>query len=70
MLLKIKSGYRLEISSVIDPLKKLDYKMLESFLIIGNKEISIELQLLQSIEIHNIFYLNLLRKASIKPLTN
>ena len=52
------------------PSKKLDHKMLGLFEVIGNKEVSIELQLPQSMEIHNLFHSNLLRKASIDPFTN
>ena len=44
--------------------------MLILFEVIGNKEVSIELQLPQSIKIHNIFYFNLLRKTLTDPLTN
>lgn len=44
--------------------------MLGPFEVIKNKEISIELQLSQSIKIHNVFYPNLLRKTLIDPLTN
>ncbi len=44
--------------------------MLGAFEVIGNKEISVELQLLQSMKIHNILHPNLLCKASIDPLTN
>ena len=44
--------------------------MLGLFKIIGNKRFSIELQLAQSMKIHNVFHLNLFRKASTKALTN
>ncbi len=44
--------------------------MLGPFKVIKNKEISIELQLSQSMKIHNVFYSNLLRKTLINPLTN
>ena len=44
--------------------------MLGSFEVIGNKGVSVELQLPQSMKIHNVFYPNLLRKASTDPLTN
>lgn len=44
--------------------------MLRLFEVIENKEISIELQLPQSMKIHNVFYSNLLRKALIDSLTN
>ena len=50
--------------------KKLEHKMLGLFKVIGNKRVSIELQLLQSIKIHNVFHPNLLQKASTDPLTN
>lgn len=43
--------------------------MLGLFKIIRNKKVFIELQFLQSIKIHNIFYQNLLQKMSIDPLT-
>ena len=52
------------------PSKKLDHKMLGPFKVIGNKGVSVELQLPQSMKIHNIFHPNLLRKASTDPLTN
>ena len=44
--------------------------MLGPFEIIENKKISVELQLLQSMKILNVFHLNLFQKASINPLTN
>ena len=44
--------------------------MLGFFEVIGNKEVSVELQLPQSIKIHNVFHPNLLQKASTDPLTN
>ena len=50
--------------------KKLDHKILGPFKVIGNKNVFIELQLLQSMKIHNVFHSNLLRKVSINPLTN
>ena len=52
------------------PSKKLDHKMLGPFEVIGNKGVSVELQLPQSMKIHNVFHPNLLRKASTDPLTN
>ena len=52
------------------PSLKLDYENLGSFEIIGNKGIFMELQLLQSIKIHNAFYSNLPCKALIDLLTN
>lgn len=52
------------------PSKKLDHKMLGSFEVIGNKGVSVELELPQSMKIHNVFHSNLLRKASMDPLTN
>ena len=52
------------------PSKKLDHKMLGPFEVIGNKRVSVELQLPQSMKIHNVFHPNLLRKASTDPLTN
>ena len=44
--------------------------MLGLFKVIGNKRVSVELQLPQSMKIHNVFYLNLLQKALTNPLTN
>ena len=44
--------------------------MLSLFEITGNKDVSVELQLPQSMKIHNVFYPNLLQKASTDPLTN
>ena len=44
--------------------------MLGPFEVIGNKGVSVELQLPQSMKIHNVFHPNLLRKASTDPLTN
>ncbi len=38
--------------------------------VIENKGVSVELQLPQSMKIHNVFHLNLLQKASTDPLTN
>ena len=52
------------------PSKKLDHKMLSFFEVIGNKGVSIELQLPQSMKIHNVFHPNLLQKASTDHLTN
>ena len=52
------------------PSKKLDHKMLGPFEVIGNKGISVDLQLPQSMKLHNVFHPNLLRKASTDPLTN
>ena len=58
MLLVIKSGYTKNIT--INQLsKKLDYKMLGFFKVIENKKVSIKLQLLEYMKIHNVFYLNL-----------
>ena len=51
------------------PSKKLDHKMIGPFDVIGKKGISLELQLLQAMKIHNVFHLNLLQKASTDPLT-
>lgn len=48
--------------------KKLDHKMISYFKIIGKKSILLELQLPQNMKIYNIFYPDLLRKASIDPL--
>ena len=44
--------------------------MLGFFEVIRNKEISVQLQLPQSMKIHNVFHPNLLRKASTDPLIN
>ncbi len=44
--------------------------MLGFIKVIGNKEIFVELQLLQLINIYNIFYLNLLQKVLTTLLTN
>lgn len=44
--------------------------MLGFFEVTGNKRVSVKLQLLQSIKIHNVFHQNLLQKISIDPLTN
>ena len=44
--------------------------MLGFFEVIGNKKVSVELQLPQSIKIHNVFHSNLLPKTSTDPLTN
>ena len=52
------------------PSKKLHHKMLGSFEVIGNKRVSVELQLPQSMKIHNVFHPNLLQKASTDALTN
>ena len=52
------------------PSKKLDHKMLGPFEVIENKRVFVELQLPQSMKIHNIFHYNLLRKASTDLLTN
>ncbi len=50
--------------------KKLDHKMLGLFELIGNKEVSVELQLPQSMKIYNVIHLNPLQKASTDPMTN
>ena len=52
------------------PSKNLDHKMLGPFEVIGNKRVFVELQLPQSMKIHNVFHPNLLQKASTDPLTN
>ena len=52
------------------PSKKLDHKMLSSFEVIGNKRVSVKLQLPQSMKIHNVFHPNLLQKALTDPLPN
>ena len=52
------------------PSKKLDYKIIGSFEIIGKKNILQELQLSQAMKIHNVFHLNLLQKSSTNPLTS
>ena len=44
--------------------------MLSFIEIIENKKVSLELQLAQSMKIHNIFNLNLLQKTSTDLLTN
>ncbi len=44
--------------------------MLGSFNVIKNEKIFIKLQLLKSMKIHKVFYLNLLYKALIDLLTN
>ena len=43
--------------------------MISLFKVIRKKSILLELQLLQTIKIHNIFYLNLLQKVLIDLLT-
>ena len=40
--------------------KKLDYKMIDFFNVIGKKNISLELQLPQAMKIYNVFHPNLL----------
>ena len=50
------------------PSKKLDYKMIGSFKVIKKKCILLELQLPQTIKIHNVFHPNFLQKASTDPL--
>ena len=52
------------------PSKKLDYKILDLFEVKGNKRVFIELQLLKSMKIYNIFHPNLFQKTSIDLLTN
>ena len=44
--------------------------MLGLFEVTENKRNSVELQLPQSMKIHNVFYPNLLQKALTDPLTN
>lgn len=44
--------------------------MLSFFKIIENKKVFVELQLLQSMNIYNIFHSNLLQKISTNSLTN
>ncbi len=44
--------------------------MLGPFDVIGNKRVSVELQLSQLMKIHNVFHPNLLQKVSTDPLTN
>lgn len=43
--------------------------MIGIFKVMGKKNILLELQLLQAIKIHNIFYLKLLQKTSSDLLT-
>ena len=43
--------------------------MIGFFDVIGKKGISLKLQLPQTMKIHNVFYPNLLQKASTDPLT-
>ena len=50
--------------------EKLDHKMLGLFKVIGNKEVFVKLQLLQSMKIYKVFHLNLFWKTSTDPLTN
>ncbi len=52
------------------PSTKLDHKTLGLFEVIGNKGVSVELQLPQSMKIHNVFHPNQLQKASTDPLTS
>ena len=52
------------------PSKKLDHMIFGFFEVIGNKKVSVELQLPQSIKIHYVFYPNLLQKALTNLLTN
>lgn len=56
--------------TINQPLKKLNYKMLDLFEVIRNKKVSIELQLLQLIKIHNTFPPNLLKNMSKNLLIN
>lgn len=49
--------------------KKLDYKIIDFFEVIGKKSISLELQLPQTMKIHNIFHPNFFQKTSTDPLT-
>ena len=44
--------------------------MLGFFKVIGNKSVFVELQLPQSMKIHNVFHPHLLQKVSTDPLTN
>lgn len=44
--------------------------MLSSFKIIRNKRVSIDLQIPQSLKIHNVFLFNLLQKAFIDSMFN
>lgn len=44
--------------------------MLSFFKVIGNKSVFFELKVLQWMKIYNVFYLNLLSKVFINPLTN
>lgn len=43
--------------------------MIGSFEVIKKKDISLTLELLQIMKIHDVFYLNLFQKATTNPLT-
>ena len=51
------------------PFKKLDHRIIGAFRNIGKKSILLELQLLQTVKIHNVFYPNFLQKALTDALT-
>ena len=52
------------------PSKKVDHKILGLFEVIKNKGVFVELQLPQSIKIHNVFHPNFLQKPLTNSLTN
>ena len=55
--------------SIDQPLKKLDYKMIDPFKVIKKKDILLKLQLPQVMKIYNVFHLNFFQKASTDLLT-
>lgn len=50
--------------------KEFDHKIISSFKVIGNTRVLVELQLPQLMKIHNVFYSNLLCKASTELMAN